>query len=96
MKNMLPMIHVLIMAQYLSLLLTPCIFKIREVTGIGLHRPIHILSTMRGMQILSVAVIPTLIKATAILFGWYVSDIVFSVMTSTGNPALTLDEFWDF
>jgi hypothetical protein len=64
---------------------------------IGLHHPLLVLVAKHGLAVTTKVFLTMAVNiSTLVLFGWYVSDSVFSVMTSTGNPALTLDEFWDF
>ena len=78
MVNMQQMVLVLITRLLLNQPLTQNIFQIRCLLGIGLRRPLLAIVAMRGMSISAAAVLATTIRTVVILFGWCVSDSVFS------------------
>ncbi len=78
MGNMIRMVFVLITMLFLLLLLTQRIFQIRWMMGIGLRRPVLTVVALRGMSISASAILATTISSLIVLFGWCVSDSVFT------------------
>ena len=70
------MVLVLITHLFLLLLLTQRIFQIRGLIGIGLRRPIIV--AMRGLSVSTTAFLTATVSTILVLFGWCVSDSVFS------------------
>ena len=62
----------------------------------GLPRLMLAIVTMRGMSASATAVRATTVRTLTVMFGWCVDDSVFSfcLVTLTGKPTLTLDDFW--
>jgi hypothetical protein len=71
------MVLVLITTLFLPLPLTQRI-SLTRIIGIGLRRPMLTIVAMRGLSTSATAVLATTIRATVVLFGWCVSDSVFS------------------
>ena len=63
---------------FLPLVLTQRIFQIRLFMSIGLRRPMLAVVAMRGLSISTTAILTAAISTLGILFGWCVSDSVFT------------------
>ena len=59
-------------------IVTQRIFQIRCLIGIGLRRPVLALVAMRGLSVSSTAFLTATLRTMVILFGWCVSDSVFT------------------
>ena len=77
MGNMIWMVLVQITRLLLDQPLTQRIFLTRTI-GIGLRRPMLTIVAVRGVSTSSAAVLSTTVRAAVILFGWCVSDSVFT------------------
>ena len=78
-------------------LLTQPIFLILQITtGFGLPRLMLAIVALRGLSTSATAIRTSTVRAIAGLFGWCVDDSVFPfcLVTLTGKPTLTLDDFW--
>ena len=77
MGHMIRMVLALIMSLF-NQPLTQHIFQIRCLIGIGLRRPMLAVVAMRGMSTSAAAILTATIVTAVILFGWCVSDSVFT------------------
>ena len=66
------------MKKQIALALTQRIFQIRLFMSIGLRRPMLTLVAVRCMSASTTVVLPATVRASDILFGWCVSDSVFT------------------
>ncbi len=77
MVNMKRMVLALIIFLLFNQTLTQRIFQIRR-NFIGLRRPILTILAMRGLSTSTTAILTTAISTSLVLFGWCVSDSVFT------------------